>query len=423
MSFWKTLFGKEKSPAAAKGDDARYAQEREIARSGDAPARVKLAGSPKTRQEILYYLAEKDPDPEVRQAVAGNAATPVQASSVLAGDSDEDVRFALANRLLRLLPGLSQDKKSQIYSFAVQALGTLALDEVLKIRVALSSALKDCAGAPPDVVKKLARDIERDVSEPILRFCLALPDEDLLEILKSHPESWAVQAIAGRPEVSEDVSQAVIDTDDEKAGLILMENKGAMIHAETMATIVDKAKDIPSWQKPIAVRKSLPPELAKELAGFVDQSVRTVLLERTDFDGEVMEEISRIVQRRIDFMDISGRKGSELESLVLSMLKNGNLGDEAVADAIAVREYDFVVMAIAALLRTNVQRISSIMAMHAPKPIVAICWKAGLSMRTALAIQKDIAKVPPKELIYPRGGTDYPLSDKDLNWQIEFLEL
>lgn len=423
MSFWKSLFGKGEQPASAKGDDARYEQEKEVARSGDTAARVKLAGSPKTRQEILYYLAEKDPDPEVRRAVAGNAATPVQASSVLAGDSDEDVRLALAGRLLRLMPGLSQDKKSQIYAFAVQALGTLALDEVLKIRVALSSALKDCAVAPPEVVKKLARDIERDVSEPILRFCLALPDEDLLEILKSHPESWAVQAIAARPEVSMDVSQAVIDTDDAQAGLILMDNKGAVIRPETLGTIVEKAKDIPAWQKPIAMRASLPPDLARELAGFVDQSVRMILMERTDFDADTMDEISRIVQRRIDFMDISGCKGGELESLVKKMAKDGKLGDEEISDALAVREYEFVVVALAVLLRTSVQRVSGIMAMHAPKPVVAVCWKAGLSMRTALQIQKEIAKVPPKELVYPRGGTDYPLSNKDLNWQLEFLEL
>ena len=31
--------------------------------------------------------------------------------------------------------------------------------------------------------------------------------------------------------------------------------------------------------------------------------------------------------------------------------------------------------------------------------------------------------VPPKELIYPRDGTDYPLSQDDIDWQLEFLGL
>jgi hypothetical protein len=38
-------------------------------------------------------------------------------------------------------------------------------------------------------------------------------------------------------------------------------------------------------------------------------------------------------------------------------------------------------------------------------------------------LQKDVGQVPPKELMYPKGGTDYPLSDEDLEWQLEFLGL
>ena len=45
----------------------------------------------------------------------------------------------------------------------------------------------------------LARDVERDVSEPILRFCAALSDRDLLDILKSHPASWVVVRASAKP--------------------------------------------------------------------------------------------------------------------------------------------------------------------------------------------------------------------------------
>jgi hypothetical protein len=44
-------------------------------------------------------------------------------------------------------------------------------------------------------------------------------------------------------------------------------------------------------------------------------------------------------------------------------------------------------------------------------------------MRIALQMQKELAQVPPTELIYPRGGTDYPLDKKELEWQLEFLGL
>ena len=401
-------------------DSARYEVEKEIAQSTRTDDRLKLAKDPKTSKDILFYMAQMDGDVKVRQAVAENKTTPIQASTLLSKDKSEDVRLALARRLMTLLPDLSQDKQSQLYKFAVESLGVLALDEVLKIRMALSSTLKDMTDTPPAVAGQLARDVEREVSEPILRFCVALSDDDLLDILKNHPASWAVQAIADRPRVTEPISQAVIDTDDVPAGTILMNNTGAQISLHTLKDIVEKAKSFPEWQKPIAMRKNIPVEIAKELAGFVDQSVRHILMERTDFAADEMEDIAAIVKRRIDFADRAER-GESIEDRVQTLLKSGHLNDESIGDALSMRDKDFVVVGMAALLRCPQDVVEKTFAIGAAKAVVALCWKAGLNMRTALRIQQEIVKVPHKELIYPKGGTDYPLTPEDLKWQLEYL--
>lgn len=414
MGFFSKLFGKKDKAEV-------YEAEKTIALSGNVKDRLKVAKNPKTNQEILFYMAQTDGNAEVRLAVAGNRTTPVQASEVLSKDKSEDVRLALAGRLAKLLPDLSRDKQGQLYKFAVEALGNLALDEVLKVRVALSSALKECADTPSSVAGQLARDVERDVSEPILRFCIALSDDDLLDILKSHPASWAVQAVASRPMIAAPVSQAVIDTNDVRAGRILMENAGADISLETLRDIVEKSKQYPEWQKPVAMKKALSPELVRELAGFVDLSVRNVLMERTDFDAELMEDVSATVQRRMDYMEQADNE--TLEQRVFRLYKAGKLNDEVFGDALSMRDKAFVSVGLAALLKTNKANIDKIFAMGAAKPVVAICWKAGLSMRFALRLQQDMAKVPHTELIYPRGGLDYPMKDADLIWQLEFLGL
>ena len=414
MGFFSKIFG--------TGDKAKkYEAEKNIALSNNVKDRLKVAKSSKTTQEILFYMAQTDGNAEVRLAVANNKSTPVQASGVLSKDKNEDVRLALAGRLAKLLPDLSSDKQGQLYKFAVEALGNLALDEVLKVRVALSSALKECADTPPSIAGQLARDVEREVSEPILKFCIALSDEDLLDILKSHPASWAVQAVASRPMIAAPVSQAVIDTNDVVAGRILMENKGADISPETLKDIVEKSKQYPEWQKPVAMKKNLSPELLKELAGFVDLSVRNVLLERTDFDAELMEDVSTTVQRRMDFMEKAGNES--LSDRVIRLYKAGKLNDEVFNDALSMRDKEFVTVGLALLIKTRKEDIDKIFAMGAAKPVVAITWKAGLSMRLALRLQQDMAKVPHTELIYPRGGTDYPLKESDLIWQLEFLGL
>lgn len=422
MSFFKKLFGR--NPEKKKERDAqRYAVETAIAQSGSYEARLKLAKSADTHQEILYYLAEHDRDAAVRRAVAANIQTPVHASHILVMDRDQDVRIALAERLVRLLPDLSADKHSQLYAFTLDALGTLALDEVLKIRTVLSSALKDSLAAPPKIVGQLARDIEREVAEPVLRYCAALSDEDLLDILGNHPASWTVEAVARRKTVSGPVSAAVIETNEEKAGAYLLENGGAEITASTLSVIVEKARNFKSWQKPMAIRKNLPPELAKKLADFVDQSVRDLLLNRTDLDSETMNEISTIVRRRLDFLDESERVESEAPQRLKKMIAEGRLNEQALMDALAVRDRELVILALAALIKADRDSVEKIILMRAPKPIMAICWKAGLSMRTAFQMQKELAHIPAGELIYPRGGTDYPLEEDELRWQLEFLGL
>lgn len=414
MGLFSFLFG-------TKNKVEIYDREKKIALSDNIKDRLKVAKNPETHQEILFYMAQTDGNAEVRRAVAGNRSTPVQASNVLSKDKNEDVRLALAGRLASLLPDLSRDKQGQLYKFAVDALGNLALDEVLKVRVALSSALKECADAPPAIAGQLARDVEREVSEPILRFCIALSDDDLLDILKSHPASWAVQAVASRPMIAAPVSQAVIDTNDVAAGRILMENKGADLSLETLRDIVEKSRQYPEWQKPVAMKKSLPPELVRALAGFVDLSVRNLLMERTDFDAELMQDVSATVQRRMDYM---GQAGHEtVEQRVMRLYKSGQLNDEVFHDALSMRDKAFVSVGLAVLLKTSQENIDKIFAMGAAKPVVAICWKAGLSMRFALRLQQDMAKIPHTELIYPRGGLDYPLNDADLVWQLEFLGL
>lgn len=401
-----------------------YSAQKESLQSAKVKERMILAKNKGTHKEILYYLAENDPNPKVRKAVAQNASLPLQVSTILAVDHDTDVRLALAQRLMDLLPDVSHDKQSQLYAFAVQALGTLALDEVLKVRLALSSTLKDHAHTPPKIAGQMARDVEREVSEPILRFCAALADDDLLDILRNHPATWVIEAIACRNEVSEDVSRAVIDVEDIQGGAALIGNETSSMSETLLQLIVEKARNFPEWQKPISIRKALPSYLAKELASFVEASVRDLLMLRGDFDPETTEEISAIFRRRLDYAAENPEEDDEpVEIRLQRAIKEGNLDEDKIADALGMRDYDFATGGIAYMAKVDFLDVKKILDMKHPKAIVALAWHAGLSMRMAFQLQKTIGEVQPKEIIYPKDGDDYPLTKDELNWQLDFLGL
>ena len=64
-----------------------YADAKELARSKDVSERAALAEREDLAGELLYFLAEDD-DPEVRRAVAANAAAPRQTDLLLARDQN-----------------------------------------------------------------------------------------------------------------------------------------------------------------------------------------------------------------------------------------------------------------------------------------------------------------------------------------------
>ncbi len=399
-------------------DQKLYEKQKQFLTGGTPEQRKLMAEDAGTHPEALYFLA-KDSDPDVRRAVAINKSTPVQASALLANDKSPDVRIALAARLVELLPGLSAEKHGQLYAYAVQALGVLAHDEVLKIRQALSTALKDHAKAPPKVVGQLARDVEREVSEPILRFCVALSDEDLLEILADHPSGWAIAAIANRPTISPRVSDAVINTNDVPASKGLIRNPGAVFTQDLLLKIIEKSRDYPDWHEDIAVRKELSLDLAQRFAGFVSQAVLDVMERRQDFDATTRAEIADIVKRRIAFKGPGGAQESP-ESKVERYVRAGNLTPGVINDALSWNDHKFVMLALAQLSKIHPIVVEKMLRSGSAKPIVALCWKARLPMRVAIELQRSYARLEPKDFMYAKGGTDYPMTPPEIKWQLEF---
>lgn len=407
FSFFKNLFGREK-----------YAKQKAQLTSGDAAQLRALASGKDTHPEILYFLA-KNESPDIRRAVAANALTPVQAATLLATDGNIDVRLALAARLVELLPDIPPEKHSQLYAYAVQALGMLAQDEVFQVRKALSTTLRDYAKAPPAVVGRLARDVEREVAEPILRYCVALSDDDMLDILSHHPEPWVIATIASRPEVSGKVAHAVVETKDIPGTTVLVNNRGAALSAETLRVIIESAPQYPEWHKPIALRPEMSLELGRKLAGFVSDAVLSVLEGRSDFDPAMRSNIAAIVKRRLDYAR-EGLVETPLEKAKRYVAAKA-LSPDVIQDALAWHETEFLILALSLMADIHPQIVKKMIDLGTAKPVVALCWRAKLPMRLCIEIQRELAKIPPQELVYARGGTDYPLTEADIKWQLEFF--
>lgn len=409
LGFFKKIFADE---------PVSYEAQKRMLDSGEPQQLLDLARNEKTLPEILYLLAGNQSD-AVRSAVAANKSTPVHAANIIAKDKNADVRLLLASRVAGLLPSLTGPEQAQLYGFAVQALGTLVQDEVLQVRKALSDALRDYAKAPPEIVARLARDVEREVAEPILRFCVALADEDLLDILSNHPASWVVNTIAERQYINEQLANAIIDANDISAIGALLKNPVAVIEVEKLSEIIESAREYPEWHRPIALRRELSAQMAHRLSGFVDKAVLEVLEKRSDFDPETRRAVADIVKRRIAFANESPTE--EAAARVERYAREKRLTPETIQDAMMWHDAEFATLAIAYLSAIHPQVLRRMIETRKPKPVVAFCRKANLPVRMAVDVQRYLAKVPVREIMYARQGTDYPLNDDEVKWQLEFF--
>lgn len=346
-------------------------------------------------------------------AAAGRRVGEALARSRLTGAGDVVVRELLATKLCRLLPDLSPDARDTATAMAVRALEQLAADHVTRVRAALASAIKDIACAPPNVVVTLARDVERSVAEPVLHCCATLTDQDLLSIIASREESWALSAIARRQRVSAPVSAAIAERDDAIATGVLLDNTGATIAEPTLERLVEGAAARRAWQEKLARRPALPRRLAVRLASFVDRSVLEVLRARPDFDPETADEIVAAVRRRVDWVEERDPTESP-EHRAMRLHRLGLLDEIAIGDALSWGEIGFVRTALALRASVPLNLVRDILDSKSARGVTALAWRAGLSMRAAMQIQARGADIPPRRMLNARQGTDYPLPPAEL---------
>lgn len=392
-----------------KSRNVDYEQAKSLSTDPDARQRRKVAQQRDVRPEILFYLAD-DADAGVRSAVAENRATPRHADLILTRDEDESVRARLAAKITALVPEFAEEEREKIRALSHKVLETLARDQAVKVRQIVAEALKDSVDAPVAVIQKLARDIEIQVAGPILEHSPLLTDEDLLEIIAHGPIRGALTAIAKRRQLSDQLSDGVAVAALAEPGAEsnsvrkLLQNKSAQIREDTLDRILEQAGKVPAWHEPLVERPTLPMKAIKRLAAFVSRSLLEALQQRPDLDAATAKDVAKTVQRRLEAEGAASAAPP--------------VGEDAIAAAIGAGKRDAVAAALARDAKLPASIVSAILASKSSKAVTALAWRANLSMRQALQLQLRIAHIPPTAALNPRGGTDYPLTPAEMEWQL-----
>lgn len=403
-------------------EELSYEEARDILQDHDNRKRRELAQRPDTPPEMLYYLANDAAD-EVRANVAQNPSTPSQANDRLTKDPDEEVRCALARKIPRLIPELSHEEQNVLQKRTLATLEKLAQDQSPRVRQIVAKEIKACSTIPQRLVKKLAQDTELIVCAPVLEYSPLLPEFDLLEIIASSQVEGALEAVARRETVSEEVSGALAATLDIPAVAALLANQNAQIRSKTLDEITRNARDIEEWHGSLVMRPELSARAIRRVATFVSHSLLETLAERQDLDPRTAARLQRQMRKRVEREP--SWQASDEDMKAATRARNAReqnaLDEDRLIGAADAGDRFFLIHALALMTGFDPVLVRRAFAMKNGKLITALTWKAGLSMRLSLKLQTAIAHVPPESRVCARDGLDYPLNDKELSLYLDYL--
>ena len=422
------VFGKKRSKGGGKSAPP-YEEAREIAASGSNDKRADIASCEDLPPEFLYYFAS-DNDAGVRKAVAGNPGTPLQADVILAKDRDVAVRSVLASKITKMLPDINPDESEKLAELAFEVLESLADDQDIQIRQIVSESIKSLDNVPKPIVQLLARDLEEVVSMPVLEYSPMLDEQDLLGLLLAGIGGKRLAAVSRRGDLTSGLIDAIVETEDEVAVEALIGNEKAEISDQTLNQIVDTARNREGWQSALATRVRIKEGTLLRLARFATKSVLDRLRDRSDLGAELHEELQNAVTERVkEKIELPEPAASqqqatpeeEIYKKVKEMHADGRLTEREVLKAINKDNRLFADAALAVMTDQPIGRIREVLKMKSAKSVLALTWRAGLSMTTAVTIQEQVQRLPVPKILRAGPGGKYPISDDDLSWQAELL--
>ena len=388
-----------------------------LARHIDPKVRQALAGRADVRPELLYFLAA-DSAPEVRREIAGNTGAPRQADLVLARDVDAEVRCELARKIARLVPELPSEMRERVGDQTLEILELLARDQLPRVRAILSEELKHATRVPHAIIKRLAMDVERIVAAPIAEYSPHLADDDLREIIRG---GVVVDAVARRAAVSERVADAVVATSNLPAIAHLLAYEDAQIREETLDAIIDQAGEAQVLHAPLVQRPDLSMRAIRRIAGFVASSLVATLAARNELDAETRDELNRAMRERINTTAAEPPENDDAEARAKAAHKAGMIDDSWVDDAMDADQQRLLRHGLALAAEIPAEAAARMLGSRSAKAVVALAWKAGLSMRTAMRLQLRVAHIPAQGMLNARDGLDYPLSPEEMSWQLQYF--
>jgi len=268
--------------------------------------------------------------------------------------------------------------------------------------VELSGRLAPISAAPANVIQVLARNDLIEISGPVLHQSALLTDDDLTEIARTKSQAH-LSAIAGRSQLSESVTNVLVDRGNSDVVNKIAKNDGARFSKAGMNMLVMRANSDDYLTESIAKRVDISPRLFRQLLVQATEAVRENLLATASPKHRVVltqifDEISAQVGKR----DPSSRNYAKARRIVQAFCHDTQRVKSVVVEFANAKLVAEMIAALSLLSNVPIIRVDGLFTAPSGFGLMVLCKAIGLNW----TITKSVILNRPVELTDPHFTLD-----------------
>lgn len=309
----------------------------------------------------------------------------------LARDGTSQGRGTLLKAITNLYEKTEYSQSDAEHELMVDILGRLVGDIETEVRRYLAQRLAVNDHAPHELMVMLAND-EIEVAKPILLESGVLEDSDLVEIVRQRTAEHRL-AIATRAEVSEMVSDAIVESGDEDVIETLLRNPSAELSRAASEYLVASSQKIDRFQKPLLARADLPSDLAHRMFWWVSAALRRHIMENFAIevamaDRDLDQSASGVMEEPSHF----GRRPSHAERLVARLVELGEFNELFLVQSLRHQHVSVFIAGIAHMAGVDLSMARRIIFDKGGEALTLACKAMGMDRANFAAIFLRIRK-------------------------------
>jgi uncharacterized protein (DUF2336 family) len=262
----------------------------------------------------------------------------------------------------------------------------LAFDIELSARSLLAIRLAPVRNAPPKTIRSLAFSDTIEVAAPVLSQSERLSDADLVANAQAKGQGHML-AISRRPQLSEIVTDVLIERGNQQVLLSTVGNRGARISNSGFSKLVQLSNTDEMLAIRVGGRQEIPLYLFRQLLMEASERVRTKLeAAQPAFSLQISEVVSEVADRLETEAVSQSRNNSAALAAVEKLRHSAELDDDSLMDAAQAGDENEVIAMLAVMCDLSIPFVEKTVTQQQTEVLLVMARAINLSWPTVKAI-------------------------------------